>query len=54
MKSKSSGDVLTVFIILGCLLALPTFTSTKETKQEWEVLSPEGLVIHILCSPSGF
>jgi len=44
MKSKCSRNVLTVFIFLGCVLTLPTITFSKETKQEWEVLNPEGVV----------
>jgi hypothetical protein len=44
MKSKCSRNVITVFIFLSCVLTLPTITLSKETKQEWEVLNPEGVV----------
>jgi hypothetical protein len=44
MRSKCSRNVITVFIFLGCVLTLPTITLSKETKQEWEVLNPEGVV----------
>jgi len=44
MKSRYLQSVLTVFISLAYIFALPPTTLTKETQQEWEVLNPEGVI----------
>jgi hypothetical protein len=44
MKSTDLRNLLTVLIPLTCLLALPSVTLTKEIKQEWEILNPEGVI----------
>jgi len=44
MKNRTLRSGLTVFISLACVFALTPIALTKETKQEWQVLNPEGVV----------
>ena len=44
MKNRTLRNVLTVLIPLACFLALPPVTLTKDVKQVWEFLNPEGVV----------
>jgi len=44
MKNRTLRNVLTVLIPLACFLALPPVTLTKEIKQEWEILNPDGVI----------
>lgn len=44
MKRSWIKWILSITIVLSCLFVISPVTLTKEIKQEWEILNPEGVI----------